>query len=348
MTKENTTTTTGASSAPTPQPAKTKKVVQSYNITTLHAKLTTLQVRIMARIVEKCQPTIRAQAKSLREAIEKGQLNSPSDIVGEKQIDFAFTAKELLNTNTHNYSQLRKAINDLQKRVVEYYDFDAKKWYSAALISAAEMETNTGRTILTCPAWLLGYICNFNRGASYYDIVKALQLRRSASARLYMLLGGQSMPITYKVEELRAILGATEKYAQTRDLIKRLIEPARKELEENNYNGFSYTTNKESDAKNAAVKSITFHPIKREAQNEASLLARLTAKNIIPEALHDYMLGQLHFTSKELGANKRTLAAFAKRSTWREDFIRIVDRARKKNKGKGYIINAIKGVVKGD
>lgn len=313
--------------------------MQGYPSAALRGKLTTLQTRILCRIVERCQPTIKAQAASIREAIEKGQLQAPASAV------YGFTNRELSNTKTHNYSALKTAIKGLQEKSVQYYDYNTRTWFSASLIKEARIEEQTGRVIIECPVWLLDYICDFSHGASVYNLITALQLRKSSSARLYMLLWNQRQAVTWSIGQLRKFLGAADKYNQTRDFIKRLIDPAQKEMQEKNVNGFTYTLNKTSDAPNATIKSITFHPVRREMETEKSIIAKVSSSGLIPDALRNYLITQLGFTSKEIGANKELLHRFTMRSDWANEFGKLIQRAQRKRKGKGYIINGLKGIM---
>lgn len=318
---------------------ESKTVIQSYPSAAIRGKLTTLQVRILCRIVERCQPTIKAQAASIREAITKGRLHTPESAI------YGFTNRELTNTKSHNYAALKTAIKGLQEKTVQYYNYETKTWYSAAIIKEARIEEQTGRVIIESPTWLLEYICDFTHGATVYNLITALQLRKASSARLYMLLWGQKSPITWTIGQLRKLLGAEDKYTQTRDFIKRLIEPARQEMESRQVNGFSYKLNKTSEATNATIKSITFTPITREAADEKTIIAKVNTSSLIPAALRDYLITALQFTSKEIGANKELLHAFTRRPQWQEEFGKLIDRARRKRKGKGYIINGLKGII---
>lgn len=318
-----------------------KNIIQSTKVTSLRGNLSTQECRIIARIVERCQSIINPNGDSLRTLVKQGTIQHP------KTIELAFLHRDLTGTESHNYKPLKAAIQKLQQNVVQYYDYQNKAWYSAALISEAMIEEKTGRTVLKCPEWLLDYLCDLTQGANVYDVVRAFRLRRSSSIRLYMLLSHATTQLTYSLPQLRKWLGATDTYTQTRDFIKRCIEPARQEMEATGCNGFSYTLQRQGDGNRAKVTAITFIPIRREQDTDAEMMAKLSASNLLPQPFYNYLTTSLGLTAQEVGKNKAKLVAFVSLPQWERKLADIVDRARRKGKSKFYVLAAIKGETGG-
>ena len=169
-----------------------------------------------------------------------------------------------------------------------------------------------------------------------------MSLKTSNAVRMYMLTCSMTRPISYSVEFLKEVLGVPGMYTQTRDFIKRCIEPAAKELEDAGVNGFSFSP--EYDGRKVA--KILLRPVTRAKKSRKELTAMAGLSAWCPPAMKNYLMMSCGFTSRELSANKTTLFEFSKLQGWQDVLLMIIERQRRKRKSKGYIIAAMKLEIK--
>lgn len=311
------------------------KTIQSYLTTILSGKLTTYEVRVLMKIVQRYQKTIGANhiAVMKRETI-------PIDALNE---EVQFDARDLLKEHSHHYSLLETSLLHLQKKVVSMYDNETKLWLSAALVTAAEVNHETGRVRISVAPWLVHLILNFSLGYSSYDIAKALELKNPNTVRLYMLTSNLKHPYTLSLDYLRLWLGVGEKqYRQNADFIKRCILPAAKDLEKQNMNGFDVRIVKEG----RKINGITFVPVKREPETTNQVLAKAPLSVFVNKQLRRILYEECGFSREEAERNKKTITAFGSMPDWDKQITHIITIARKQRAGKGYIIQSMKNAIK--
>lgn len=311
------------------------KTIQSYLTTILSGKLTTYEVRVLMKIVQRYQRTIGAN----HIAVMKRE-NIPIDALNE---EVTFDARDLLKEHSHHYSLLENSLLHLQKKVVSMYDNDTKLWLSAALVTSAEVNHENGRVRISVAPWLVHLILNFSLGYSSYDIAKALELKNPNTVRLYMLTSNLKHSYTLPLDYLRMWLGIGEdQYKQNADFIKRCIQPAANDLEKAKMNGFDIRIEKEG----RRIKGVTFIPVKREQETTNQVLAKAPLSAFVNSQLRKVLYDECGFTRVETERNKKTIAAFGSLPDWADQITHIITFARKQRAGKGYIITSMKNAIK--
>lgn len=302
----------------------------------MRGKFTLYETRIFSKIVECVQPTIR----------EEGGV---SLIIGRKLKEddlnavYKIKIKDLLNVGAHRYGDVKEALRSLQRKAVVFQDEKKHLYKSSYFINNFVWDSEHGSVTISVPAWLLTLILDFKAGASIYNLDVAMSFRRASTVRLYMLLAGQRQAITYNIRFLREILGVDEtKYKQPRDFIKRVIKPAKEEMDERGCNGFDAVVNKKDDSYKSPITSVTFKPIKREEESKESVTAKVSLSMLCPTDLRRYLMMQCGFEADELKRNKTTLYEFGKLPDYQQKIAAISERARKGRKNKGYIIAAMR------
>lgn len=309
-------------------------MLQSYYTSILKANLTLYEVRILVKIVERVQSCLHAEAAR--------------NYVGEKictdkiNYNFALQIRELLSDGSHHYEDVRQAVSSLSDKDITWYSSDRKQWKKAPVIYNVRWDEGSGVVLFSAAAWIIETILDFTAGFSKYDLATAMSLKTSNAVRMYMLTCSMTRPISYSVEFLKEVLGVPGMYTQTRDFIKRCIEPAAKELEEANVNGFSFSP--EYDGRKVA--KILLRPVTRAKKSRQELTAMAGLSTWCPPAMKNYLMMSCGFTSRELSANKTTLFEFSKLQGWQDVLLMIIERQRRKRKSKGYIIAAMKLEIK--
>lgn len=310
------------------------KVAQSYLATIMHGKFTTIELKFFMKIVQECQAVFDPNTR-LNSYV--GHAICPDGV----HVQLSLPVSEIMSDTSHNYDQVKKAMERLMSKRIEHYDYDDKIIKFTPLIFNGKIEIGTGVVSFECAKWAIQLILDFSKGFSLYYFKSALSLRRPAAMRLYMLLCNQTREVTFSIKFLKEMFGVNDAYKQNTDFIRRVIEPAREELEKKNLNGFTFETKKEG----RTLSNITFYPVKREQPTDAAVLQRAPLSVAIPKPFSQYLMTQCQFTTKEISANRATLYRFSQLPKWQERLFMIVERSRKKRKGHGYIINAMKSTI---
>jgi plasmid replication initiation protein len=157
----------------------------------------------------------------------------------------------------------------------------------------------------------------------------------------------QKTPLTYQIEDLKAMFKVEGMYAQPADFIKRVIEPAKQELNKKSPYSFTYTKGKEG----RKVVKLTFTP-KYIPANADPILAKKEAQKSVsirwdfsPQIL-DLLKNKVGITEKGIKNNYDT---FKEGALWIEDFLGFLTqkagKARQAKNPIGFVINAIKGEI---
>lgn len=309
-------------------------VIQSYLTTIMHGDFSLYEVRIFLRIVE--QANVIIDKKTLSSMLGK------SFCADGVNCNLSVPMRSILADNSQHYDEVKNALSRMLEKKVEYYDTDAREWRKATLINNIRVADGSGLIKFVVPKWLMELILNFVKyNFSEYDLQAALSLPTAYSVRLYWLTCSMTKPVPYSITFLKDMLGVGKRYAMTKDFIKRCIEPPRKILEERNLNGFTF----EKQFTGNKCTSLLFKPVKRQIEKSTSLTARASLGAWCNPALRQYLTTQANMRISELSAHKDTLFNFGKIPNWQDKIVRIVNRARKGRKTKGYIFAAIKKEV---
>lgn len=309
-------------------------VVQSYLTTIMKGNFSLYEIRIFIKIVE--------QANHILKGTKVSRLLGKSVCADGVNCNLTVPVKEVLTEGSHDYEQIKKSLKALAKKQIEFYDPVKRVWYYTPFISNIRVADGDGLIKFTVAKWLMEYILNFIYGNfSEYNLQAALSLPSAYAVRLYWLTCSMSDPINYSITMLRDMLGVGEKYKINKDFVKRCIDPPQKMLEERKLNGFTY---KKGFTKGKCTY-ITFYPVKREKKEPSQLVAQASLSAWIHPALRQYLTTQCEFTMRELSAQKETMMEFSKIPDWQDKIVEIVNRARRKRAGKGYIINAMRAAL---
>lgn len=102
---------------------------------------------------------------------------------------------------------------------------------------------------------------------------------------------------------------------------------------------------KEIKVLTSPIVSITIIPIKRAKISAAAANAKMPLSQAGHPDLRQYLYTQCSFTTKDLCTIKDVLFNFSRIPNFRQIIYSIVEKARKKRAGKGYIINAMRSEI---
>ncbi len=322
-----------------------KDLVQSYKFTTICNNLGIYGQRTFINLIAATQQVL--EGKKIGDCI-KYQIDE--DLWGYKRIIMPLTAI-MANGDKSNYQAARKQLKQLQTKLIEYNDDGL--WISSVFFSEVKFNAKNGNAILEVPPTTWKVIMDFSSGYRVFEKEKALQLRSTYSMRLYQLLSGQKSPLTYTLENLKKMFGISDKYPRPNDFIKRVVIPAKEELDKYAPYTFEYKPvyDRKTTKGRASITAITFFPVYQPQNRDKSLEEKREFKNIvykypniieIPSNIKNYMIHTLGFTLQGI-KNNSALILEACKVLDLDNFLRgIAPRARTAKKPQGYIIRALK------
>ena len=162
--------------------------------------------------------------------------------------------------------------------------------------------------------------------------------------RMYELMSGQTKPLTYKFEDLKERFGVKDKYKLVGHFKTRVLDIAKKELDECSPYSFNYTEEKEGRKVVGFNFFPTFNPEKKDPElYEREKRSKLTARAQISKAALYYLRYSFEFKAAEINKNKKTIIEGEQKIP---DFIgflsSLVGSSRTAKNRIGYVINAIK------
>lgn len=316
-----------------------KDLIQSYIITTAKYNFNVYEKRVIYRLVEIAQ----AELQGIKFADNCRKLDHDLWGCGDITLPIA----DLLNGETdENYTRIKSALVSLSKKSFEYEDDEI--WQNISIIAFPTIVKRSSVLSFKIHPRVWDCILNFSKGYRKYELKAAMSFKSQYSMRFYELLSGQKRPLIYTIEQLKEMFGVFDKYKLTADFIRKIVDAAKKELDEVSPYTFEYTTLKEG----RKITAIKFYPIYQPEHRDSDLerhdLQKQTALSwSLSSEVRNYLKKSLEFSDKEL---KNNLDLFISAQNLLTDLLGelaiLKGKAREKKNPKGYIINAIKGKLK--
>ena len=306
----------------------TMDLKQSWILSVAKTSLTLYEQRILVRIVEHGQVVL--SGLFLQEHLE----HIPHTFKHEQ---VAFPVNEILTEGTKHYEQVYAAAEQLSKRRVEFWNADKTRWAFSNIIFDVRCGDGVLSFYVSNTFW--DVLFDFTMGFSWYDLKIALTLPTAYAIKLYMILNGQKSCKEYSINQLKECLGCASCYSQTADFIKKVIEPSRKALDEAGGNSFTYHRVK----KGQKVVALQFFPVIKQKMNHQPANKHTFWAAMVPKEIKIQLITQAGFTSKELSAHEELIGLLSERTDACELLSGIINRARVKERSKGYIIAALRG-----
>ena len=317
-----------------------KYLVQSYIMTAAKYDFSAPEKRIMYRIIELLQQYTAGIKLNEKYKIEESLF---------KDVDIQMpTSAFLKNEEDQNYSEAKKALLSLNKKIIQLED--DKVWRAINLVERPMIDKERGLVTFRLHPFIAEAFMNFSKGFRKYELKIAMSFESSYAMRFYELLAGQTKPITFSVDNIKAMFQIENKYkGRYNDFIRYVILPAQKELDKYSPYSFTYKENKKEGSKN--VISLTFIPKIIASNRDPELEAREMQKKIpvgysLDGQTLKYLTDEYNFSNKEI-QQWFDLFNYAFKTMDLLGFL-----AEKKRKAfeaknpKGYIIACLKGETK--
>ena len=308
------------------------QIVESNILVSLNSALSVYETKVLLKLVQFGQEKFKG--KPLQAFLKRNEWQ-------DKPLTCEFKLCEILPENSHHHEDVVKAVRSLQSRVLTYALQNIGQEYSSSPILESYYKTNSGIMRLKISVPFMAALYDLTYGFKIYTLDNALKLKSTNAIKFYKLLCHQppSKPLKMRIDRLRSYFGVANKYAQTADFIKKIVEPSRLQLNKCGCNSFTYSRIREG----RQVVGIIFFPVCHE---KTEPLQELSVEDLDrKKAIKMYMREYMDFTIQEINSNDRTINAFSRIPIALEE-LQHIDHLRKKSmKGKGYIIKSMRNIV---
>lgn len=315
-----------------------KDVLQSYIMTTAKYDFSVYEKRIIYRLVELAQCEV--QGLDFRRDCRKIE----HDLFG--LVNITLPIRDLLNNEEDkNYTRIKEALLRLKNKSFEYEDEEV--WQSISIIAFPDIKKRASTVSFTIHPKIWDCVLDFSKGFRKYELQTAMSFESVYSMRFYELLSGQEKPLSYAFEDLKAMFQIDGKYKETKDFIKRVVVPAKKELDEKSPYSFDYKINKTG----RKFTSITLFPVCQPEHRDSDLENKELQKQVSPGMIlgrqsKDYLRHSFDFTTAEIKQNLEIFTQASKKFDLIEFLSKVKPRANRANNPKGYVIASIKSQLK--
>lgn len=310
-----------------------KDVIQSYLVTAARYDFNVHEKRILYRLVEMCQMQLEGQKLNKNFRMDKTLFG---DYICEVPVS-SFLAHE----DDKNHEMVKEALRRLRNKTIEVED--EKEWKLIGIIEKPKFEKR-GIAKFEIQPEIFDAILKFSKGFRKFELKTAFEFESVYTMRFYELFSGKTTPITYTLQDLKIMFKLEDKYKETKDFVRRVIEPAQAELKKKAPFSFEYKPEKHGKK----IVGFTFYPYTIAANMDNDLEAKKLKKQISPkwylDKMHyNYLIENYFFDKDEIKNNIDTFKAAAQRL----DLMRFMaDKKRlahTKPNPKGYLIKALKG-----
>lgn len=313
-----------------------KDVIQSYIMTTAKYDYNVYEKRILYRLVEMFQSIL--QGKKLNKGFRVDKTLFDDRVITMPISSF------LVDEKDQNHTRVKDALTRLRNKTFEYDD--GKVWKLIGIIEKPRFDIN-GVVNFELQSEVFEAIFSFSKGYRKYELKTAMQFKSIYSMRFYELMSNQQQPLIFTIQQLKEMFLIQDKYKKVNDFIKRVIEPAKKELDEKSPYTFDYEMIKQG----RSYYAVKLFPIAQPQHRDEALERTNLEKQIAPglflgREVKQYLIHSFGFTNDEI---KRNLTLF-KNANEQLDFINFMSIVKERTitvrNPKGYLINAIKSELK--
>ena len=308
--------------------------IQSYIFTTAKYDFTAYEKRIMYRLIEFAQNEVKGIM--IRDNLHKIE---PTFFGREITMPVADILKD---EGDKNYEIAKKAFRMLSQKHIEYEDDEI--WSFTPIITNPKIRKGEGVAKFYVFDEIWKCLLDFTKGYRKYELITAMQFKSVYSMRMYELMSGQKRPLEVSFGALKERFGVKDKYKLVGHFKKRVLDIAKKELDESSPYSFNYIEVKEGRRVTGFTFFPTYHPDNKDPQLlEIEMQSKVTARGQISDQAYNYLRYSFEFKAAEINKNKKTITEGEKRIP---DFVgflaSLVGPSRTAKNRIGYVINAIK------
>lgn len=324
-----------------------KDLIESYKLTTVRDRIGIYGQRLILRLVELATAEGATQGLDFKSHRDIRQVEV--GLWGENTVTMPLSD---ITAETDNRSKPRKAVIALMQEIIEAEDEDGD-WFAFPFLTFAQVKNGMLTVKVRQELWQV--FLDFRKGFRRFELEAALQLKSTYSLRLYKLVSEQHDVnfLDFLLDELKKMLGVGDKYPKAYDFGKKVLDPARAELDRVAPWTFTYSwlTSRKQAGGRAAIVGVRFFPHYQPEHRDPDLAfkqTRLKYSEItapgLNQAQRNMLLHNFGFTQKGINNNQalfETALKYLDLTTFLLDLSHRVSTTRPKNPT-GYVINAIK------
>lgn len=318
-----------------------KQVFQSYVLTTAKYDFSPYEKRIMYRLIELAQKEI--EGIKLKDNLRK---ITPTNFGREITMPVSDILKD---EQDKHYTLAKAAFRSLSEKHIEYEDDEI--WSYTPIITAPEIKKNNGSVRFYVFDNIWKCLLDFTKGFKKYELITAMKFKSAYAMRFYELMSGQTKPLFVALEGpdgLRERFYLQGKYEKVNDFRRKVIDVAKKELDESS----PYSFHAKEEKQGRKIIGWTLFPVFFEDREDPALqeqarIAKITARLQMDNNVYDYLKFSFDFRADEINKNKKTLIDGQNRIPDFMGFLAELKKgARFAENPKGYVIGAIKRKLK--
>jgi len=311
-----------------------KDILQSYILTTAKYDYSVYEKRILYKLVELAQ----SEVEGLKFAVDCKKIDH--DLFGLVTIEIPISSI-LANENDKNYKKAKDGLISLSQKYIIYEDDDV--WEKLNIVILPKIEKRKSVISFTIAPRIWNCILDFSKGFRKFELKTAMQFESIYAMRFYELMSNQKRPICYSIDTIKDMFQIDSKYKKVNDFIKRVLEPAKRELDKCSPYTFNYEMNKTG----RKFTSVTFYPKYQPKFRDPELEKNNLQKQVslswdLPKNITDYLIHNFEFTKDGI---KNNLDLF-KKAHEELDLIQFLSslkgKIRSSSNPQGYIIGALK------
>lgn len=311
-----------------------KDILQSYILTTAKYDYSVYEKRILYRLVEIAQ----SEVEGLKFSDDCRKVEH--DLFGLVSITLPISSI-LANENDKNYKKAKDALISLSQKYIIYEDSEV--WEKINIVVLPRIEKRKSTFTFTIAPRIWDCILNFSKGYRKFELKTAMQFESVYAMRFYELVSGQDSPITYNIDSLKDIFQISDKYKKVNDFIKRVIEPAKAELDKCSPYTFDYNMNKTGRAFTSVTLFPKYQPKFRDVDLEKhNLQKQVSLSWDLPRNIVDYLKHNFDFTTDGIKNNIDLFKAAHEKIDLIDFLASIKGKARISKNPQGYVIGAIR------
>ena len=306
--------------------------------------------RLLNAFIDSLSPHLKGKIEEAKGISKGAHIEEQRELVfgANESITYTYRLSDV-EPNSQNYDRLRSAIKKLRKTDIDIVTSDRTEIFTG-LIEYAEInhrqEFFKARVSLTA----YQFLCDLSKGYSLKNFKTALELKTLYSSCIYDLICKWRNKPTFEIdiEELRFITNTENKYTATKDFKKRVLDSAKKELDESDFADLTFTY--EDIKRGRTITGFRIHIF--HTKNDSLKLSELT-KSVSPN--WDFEKPVIEYLNRNKinfnGANRELLKRFfkLKGTNLGLDFLEKTKEAalrKSRNNPQGYIIGAVKKHLK--
>lgn len=313
-----------------------REVLQSYIITTAKYDFSIYEKRILYRQIEIEQELLEGKGEKV-----KSGAKIDTTLLGDRY--YTIPVHWLLPNGEQdkNHYQVKKAFNSLMRKIINYDD--KEKALGFPLIKEYLIDKKGETVRWQCHSMIVEAIVNFVKGYRKYELKTAMEFKSIYAMRIYELISGQESLPPFKIETLKAMFMLENKYKDTNRFVSKVIDVAKKELDEKSPYTFDYKINKQGKK----FHSIKFYPKYQPQHSDENIESKNLQKQVsvhwdLSRETIKYLKENFGFDNESISKHREIFKLAEQEFDLLVVLARLKRYTEKMNNPIGYVVNSVK------